>query len=459
MSSRTWSLRTRLTVSVVAVATVAVLSVTIAALLGTQRGFSAAEATDRQRTADQVAAVAASAYVAAGGWAEADLADAERIAQAAGARLILRFDVEQASGGQGGSGQNGGGQNGGGQGAVSAPVIVDDQVVAMVRLVFRQPDTAAGRGIAWTWIAVAAAGALIVALSLAWWLSTRLTAPLTGLARTVRAFGSGDRDARAPREAPGEIGDLARAFDDMADSLQYTEATRRAMAHDVAHELRTPLAALQAGLEELRDGLEPAEPARLAALHDQSLRIGRIVDDLGQLAEAEASADVIQTRAIDLAALTRSGVTAAQGLLDSAGLTVECICPEAVAVIADPDRVQQILTNLISNAARYCEPGDSVSVSVYRETDAGVLRVHDTGPGMTEADAQRAFDRFHRGAAAGVVPGSGLGLAIVRALTEAQGGSAELSTSLGSGTTVSIRLPAQTGQGSAQHPGNRSSTS
>ncbi len=438
MTSRSRSLRARLALSVLAVAVFAILAVTLAALLGTQRGFSDAEATDRQRVADQVAVVASAAYIDAGGWAGADLTTAEQIAQTAGARLIVRTN----SSGQG----NGGSSPGSSPGAVNAEVIADGAVVGSVRLVFGQPTSQAGRGIAWTWIAVAAGLALLLALVLAWWLSARLTRPVAGLAQAVRDFASGDRDARAPRDAPGEIGDLARAFDDMAERIQHTEATRRAMAHDVAHELRTPLAALQAGLEELRDGLEPADPDRLAALHDQSLRIGRIVDDLGQLAEAEAPDRRMHVREIDLGDLAQSAVAAAHGLLDSAGLTIECDCPDGVMVLADPDRIQQVVSNLLSNTARYCAAGDRVTVSVGREVHFGVLTVSDTGPGMTEQDASRAFDRFHRGESTGHVRGSGLGLAVVRVLVEAQGGTVDLLSAPGAGTTVTIRLPHRTDQ-------------
>ncbi len=438
MTSRSRSLRARLALSVLAVAVFAILAVTLAALLGTQRGFSDAEATDRQRVADQVAVVASAAYIDAGGWAGADLTTAEQIAQTAGARLIVRTN----SSGQG----NGGSSPGSSPGAVNAEVVADGAVVGSVRLVFGQPTSQAGRGIAWTWIAVAAGLALLLALVLAWWLSARLTRPVAGLAQAVRDFASGDRDARAPRDAPGEIGDLARAFDDMAERIQHTEATRRAMAHDVAHELRTPLAALQAGLEELRDGLEPADPDRLAALHDQSLRIGRIVDDLGQLAEAEAPDRRMHVREIDLGDLAQSAVAAAHGLLDSAGLTIECDCPDGVMVLADPDRIQQVVSNLLSNTARYCAAGDRVTVSVGREVHFGVLTVSDTGPGMTEQDASRAFDRFHRGESTGHVRGSGLGLAVVRVLVEAQGGTVDLLSAPGAGTTVTIRLPHRTDQ-------------
>lgn len=435
--TRTWSLRARLGLSLILVAVIAIIGVTLAALLGTQRGFVSVENSNRQQVAQEVAAAAAQAYRDAGGWSGADLSSAEQIADAAGARLVVR--TEQPGSGMGGGGNGQGGSDS--PGSVTADVVVDGIVVGSVRLGFGQPATAAGRTIAWTWIAVAAGIAIILAGVLAWWLSRRLTQPLDELGRAVQAFGGGDRTARAPRHAPGEIGDLSRAFDDMADQVQRTEQTRRALAHDVAHELRTPLAALQAGLEELRDGLEPADPERLATLHDQSLRMGRIVDDLGRLAEAEAPDIAIDLRTVDVSQIARATVDTYRGLFDTAGITVECTCSEPVSAQADPDRLGQVLVNLLTNAARYCSSGDRVEVTTATDGESAVLIVRDDGPGMSEADAERAFERFHRGRSSEGTRGSGLGLAVVRALVESQGGTVEMASILGEGTRVMVRLP------------------
>lgn len=432
MRSRNWSLRSRLAIGLISVAVVAILGVSIAALIGTQRGFIASESTDRQRVAEQVAIAAGIAFTDADGWERADLSAAEALADAANARLLVRPEFGSAGGG--------------GAGAVTADVTVDGQVVGSVRLAFGQAAGTPGRSVAWTWIAVAASLAIVLAISVAWWLSSRLTSPLTALSEAVRAFGSGDRDSRAPSGAPGEIGALSEAFDDMADRIQRGEQTRRALAHDVAHELRTPLSVLQAGLEELRDGLEKADTARLAALHDQSLRIGRIVADLGRLAEAEAPDLVMRPERIDLASLARSAVAEMQGSFDAAGLEVSCDHLDSVNVFADPDRVHQILTNLLTNTLRYCRSGDSIRLAVDTDESFALLTVTDTGPGMDSHDAARAFHRFHRGSTAADIPGSGLGLAVVRALAEAQGGSASLTSSVDTGTSVTITLPRWTGQ-------------
>jgi two-component system, OmpR family, sensor histidine kinase BaeS len=410
--------------------------VTLAAFLGTQRGFTSVENSNREQTAQEVAAAAAQAYRDAGGWPGADLSRAEQIAEGAGARLVVRTGQQRS--GMGSTNSQGGAEA---PGSVSADVIVDGAVVGSVRLGFGQPATSAGRTIAWTWIAVAASIAIVIAVVLAWWLSRRLTRPLDELGLAVQAFGDGDRSARAPQDAPGEIGDLGRAFDAMAERVQRGEETRRALAHDVAHELRTPLAALQAGLEELRDGLLPPDPQTLAALHDQSLRMGRVVDDLGRLAEAEAPDIAIDLQIIDVTEVTRSAVESYRGLIEAAGISVTCHCIGPIHVVADPDRMTQVLANLLANAARYCRPGDQVEVTTAADSGMGLITVRDDGPGMNEEDAAQAFERFHRGAASLGLPGSGLGLAVVRALVESQGGKVTLDTVPAEGTTVRIVIP------------------
>lgn len=144
---------------------------------------------------------------------------------------------------------------------------------------------------------------MALALAVSWFVTRRLTAPVVRVASTARALAAGDRGARARIDAPGELGDLARAFDAMADDVGHVEQARHRLAADVAHELRTPLTSLQAGLEELRDGYADPSAERLASLHDQALRLGRIVDNLGELAEAESARLSLHLAEVDLTAL------------------------------------------------------------------------------------------------------------------------------------------------------------
>jgi len=427
-------LRSRITVAFMLVVAVAILGVSIAAAIGSQRGIAAVEAADRSYIATVVAEEISRAYTSSGVPTNGDLSgidisQAEELATASGAVLTLL------------PGNPGRGPADRGRGPATAPVIVDDQVVGVVRLSFARPLSDSGQSIAWTWIIVAMTVTGSVAALAAWLLSRWLTRPLTQLSHSVRAFGKGDRTVRAPSGAPGEIGDLADAFDDMAARIERGEQLRRVLASDVAHELRTPLASLQASLEELRDGLAPASTERLASLHDQSLRLGRLVADLERLAEAESPDISVHLTQVDLVEEAEKAVHSAQSLLDSAGLTVTVHAQESVQVSADVDRVAQILGNLLSNVARYCRDGDRVAVHVRAQAGMGIVEVTDSGPGMTAEDATNAFERLYRGSQAPTVHGSGVGLSIVRALTTAQNGTVELTSTLGAGTTVRVALP------------------
>jgi two-component system sensor histidine kinase BaeS len=269
----------------------------------------------------------------------------------------------------------------------------------------------------------------------------RLTGPILRVTRTARAFAAGDRTARAAVTAPGELGELGRAFDHLADEVTFTEETRRRLAADIAHELRTPLAALQAGLEELRDGLEEPGPARLAALHDQALRVGRVVDDLAQLSSAEAAGPALRPRSTDLGMLAREVLRLHTPRLRAAGLVVRAHPARGVTALVDPDRVHQALGNLLDNAARYCRPGDTVTVTVRHDGPDAVIEVADTGPGVPPDELPHLFDRLWRGRSSAGVAGSGIGLAVVRELVTAHHGTVT-ATSTPAGTVFTIRLPA-----------------
>ena len=319
----------------------------------------------------------------------------------------------------------GNGNAGMGRGGVVADVIVDGGVVGSVRLGFGTPMTSTAQTVAWTWILLAAVVALLVAVAVAWYVSGRITRPLVRLTEVTRSFAAGNREARsepADAAAPGELGELARAFDTTAADVARSERTRQQMAADVAHELRTPLAALQAGLEELRDGLVEPDQERLDALHAQSVRLGRVVNDLAALSAAETAALSLHREPLDVGALVEDAVSAARAAMEGAGLSVTTTVAPDVIVDGDPDRLHQAVGNLLSNATRYCRPGDAVTVTVSASTDDAVITVADTGPGIAPDDLERVFDRLWRGSADRDGAGTGIGLAVVRELVVAHGG-------------------------------------
>jgi two-component system sensor histidine kinase BaeS len=381
----------------------------------------------------------AAAYAAAGGWARADLAPAQAIAEGAGARLVVR-DVDatmmapghgRASAGRGPSSS---------AATASAAVLVDGRSVGTVTLVFG-PVATTGRNVAWGWVFGAGGVALALALAVSGFVSRRLTRPLVALTATARRFAGGDRGARSGLRAPGELGELAATFDRMADEVVHTEQVRRHLAADVAHELRTPLAAVQAGLEELRDGLTEATPDRLASLHDQTLRLGRVVDDLAQLSAAEAAALSLRLTDTDLAGIAATALDGQEPRLRAAGLRVVREIRGPVPVRADGDRIHQAVVNLLTNAARYCRPGDQVSVEARVSAGVAMVRVADTGPGIDPEDLPHVFERLRRGHGSASVAGSGIGLAVVRELVTAHGGTVSAQSPPGQGARFTIELP------------------
>ncbi|MEV0743280.1 HAMP domain-containing sensor histidine kinase [Streptomyces sp. NPDC050549] len=450
--------------AVVALSSVALL--TAAALVGTDRGISTAQQADRQRIADRTAAAAGAAYRSAGGWSAADLGPTRTLADGAGAVLTL-WDADggvilstaASSEDTGHDADMPGSGHGMGHGAASgrsasADVVSGGSTVGSVQLRFPYGSGTAGRNIAWGWVGGAAVAALALALGVSWYVTGRLTAPVVRIARTARALAAGDHTARARVDAPGELGDLSRAFDSMADDVTHAEQARRRLSADVAHELRTPLAALQAGLEELRDGYDTPSPGRLAALHDQTLRLGRVVGDLAELSEAESARLSLNTAPVELAHLVRHAVTDREAELRAAGLTVRTrIATQPLPVHADADRIHQALGNLLSNAARYCRPGDTVTVTASAEGNAVLVEVTDDGPGIPAGELPHVFDRLWRGSAArNRSGGSGIGLAVVKELITAHGGTVTALSKPAAGTRIVIRLPRD---GAARPSGDR----
>jgi len=440
----------RLLFAFVLVAVSSVLVLTVAALIGVGQGFQLAAQVDHDKAAAAAAAAAGEAYQKASGWDGADLTRTSAVAAAAGAKLFVLNATGAPVGTPSGAGHVGQGQSQGlgkgvgpvgGEGVVNASVVVDRVSVGTVRLVFETAGGNQARDVAWSWIAVAAVAALLVAL-LASWVVTRLIArPIQAMTSATRAFTEGDRQARAGVHGPGELGELARAFDLMADTVARSERDRRNLTADVAHELRTPLAALQAGLEELRDGLVEPSAEGLAGLHDQSLRLGRVVSDLAELSAVEASGVPVQRTEVDLTQVASDELAVHESQLRAAGLGVSSRLDGPILVRADSDRLHQAVGNLLANAARYCRPGDEVTVVVRTEAGQAVLDVVDSGPGIPDDELAHVFDRLWRGRAAKQVAGSGIGLAVAREIVVAHAGTIAAVSPDGAGTMITIRLP------------------
>jgi len=284
---------------------------------------------------------------------------------------------------------------------------------------------------------LAALLALLVGLALA----RRITRPVDRIIAVTQAMERGERTARVgPIRAPAELSDLGTSFDRMADTMDRQEQLRRDLVADVAHELRTPIAVLQAGHEALLDGFAEPTEDQLGGLRDEVLRLGRMVGDLQDLAAADAAALHLSLTRCDLAAAAAEAADSMAGRFEAAGITFERHLAPAT-IQGDPRWLHQIITNLLSNAVKYTQAGGTVAISAGPEGNNAVLAVTDTGPGIPADDLPRIFDRFWRGRQASQISGSGIGLAVAAELAAAHGGRLTARSELGQGTEMTLALP------------------
>jgi len=292
---------------------------------------------------------------------------------------------------------------------------------------------------------------LLATLLLAELLSRWLTRPLRYLEKGTAAFAAGDFGVRVQPVGARETRAVAEAFNSMADhvervvgELKNEERRKSRFVSDVSHELRTPLTAIRGAAETLLDGdVAPHDADRfLSTIVSESDRLARLANDLLALQRIEGATGELPLRRLDLAEVARRAAEALEPLLDERGATVE-VSGEAPAVLGDPDRIQQVVANLIDNATRVAEH-TTVRVEVSAEGDRVALSVLDEGPGIPEADLGRLFDRFYRTQASRdrSSGGSGLGLAIVKAIVTAHAGEIEAANRPEGGARFTMRLPA-----------------
>jgi signal transduction histidine kinase len=290
-------------------------------------------------------------------------------------------------------------------------------------------------------VGAAGLGALL-AFVLALVVARRLTRPMTVLTAAAQAMSRGDRRVRVGRmsHAPRELHDLAVAFDAMADSVAHQEKLRRDLVSDTAHELRTPVAVLQANCEALLDGVVPHTMEQTASLHEEVLRLAGLVDDLQSLASADAAAVALHTVPCDLAVLVDVALDAMASSFAAAELTVTRKL-EAVLIDGDPIRLHQVITNVLTNAQKFTPPGGRIAVELTATEGKATLRISDTGIGIPEADRTEIFGRFWRGHNAAKASGTGVGLAVVAELVRAHHGMITVESEVGVGTTMILEFP------------------
>lgn len=284
------------------------------------------------------------------------------------------------------------------------------------------------------------------ALALSWYLSRRVYRSATELAHAATVIADGRYDFRvgAPRLGK-EFDEIAVAFNTMAHSLGRVEHSRRQMLADLAHEMRTPVAIVEAYLEALEDGVKSLDDDAIAVLRDQSRRLTRLSKDVAALSDAEHRARTIDARWTSTARLVTTATTVWEPRYRAKGVTLTAtMAADLPDVWADPERLGQVLANLLENGLRHTPTGGSVVIGARATHRDVTVVVSDTGDGVSSEHLPHLFDRFYRVDAARdrVHGGAGIGLAIAKALVDGHGGSIRAdSRGLGQGTTFTVSLP------------------
>lgn len=275
--------------------------------------------------------------------------------------------------------------------------------------------------------------------------SRNLAAPLNRLAVAARAIGARNLDYRVPVQGSTEVREVAESFNKMAADLQSAESLRRNLLADVAHELRTPLTVLQGNLQAILDDVYPLDKSEVARLHDQTRHLHRLVNDLHELAQAEAHQLPLHKQTVDPYSLAQEAVDFFGPVAEEKGVSLRLeIAEEALSLQGDRARLMQVLQNLLNNALRHTQPGGEIMVSAAAQDGGVEIAVRDTGEGIEAEDLPHIFERFYRSGKARDRDsgGTGLGLAIVRALTEAHGGRIDVvSGGKGMGSRFAVWLP------------------
>ena len=431
------SIGARLAFAFVAVALGAILLFAGLVLFASSRDVSDLTSQQQDETASAVGHAVQVAYIDAGGWKGVDLDATITLATAAGAKVSV-FDT-------GGRMVAGSVRPRHTNVSRIADVTADGRRVGSVRLAFSSSPAAVRdlrRALVAT-IAVGAGLAALLALAVSVPVARRITRPLGTLIAKARAVEAGDRGVRvADVKSRGEVAELEVAFNRMADAIARQDGMRRTLVADVAHELRTPLTIVRGTLEGLIDGVTETTPARLSSVHDDILRLTRLVEDLEMLAAADSAGPIVKLDVVDLAGVAEQAVADFAPQFEAADVRLS-LRAEPALVGGDPHRLRQVISNLLTNALKFTPAGGEVTITVRQDTESVYLTISDTGIGIPSEERERIFDRFWRGPAARGIAGSGIGLTVVSELANAHGGAVHVESEPGRGTVMTVSLPAR----------------
>lgn len=284
-------------------------------------------------------------------------------------------------------------------------------------------------------VSLVALGGIALLLSVVF--SRKLTNPIKRLTRAAADISGGNLKSRVSIGGRDEIARLAATFNQMANSLEMQESLRRKLTTNIAHELRTPISAIRGELEAMMDGLIPLDPEHLQSLHAEIGRLKKIIEGIEELSQAEADSRYLRKKVFPLKPFLEGIAVRFGRLFEEKGIILEFTCDEDLAINADPDRLSQIIINLLSNALKATSQGGKAWIRAFSGPSVTVIEVGDSGTGIKDEDIPFIFERFYRGAKGGL----GIGLAIVKELVEAHGGTIKVRSESGKGSVFTVTFP------------------
>lgn len=330
-----------------------------------------------------------------------------------------------------------------------SPIMVDGKRVGSVRLwvygseaLMRQPDQEF-RDNSYQAMFIAAAVAIVLASCIGFLFARNLVAPINRIMGAARAIGDGDLSARTNLRGEDEVARLGETFDAMAESVEKDRDLERRLTTDVAHELRTPLMAIQATVEAMVDGVYEADEERLVTVNSEIQRLSRLVNALLKLSRLENRADPMKEEVVNVGELIAGIIATHEMFVSDSGLTMEYDAQPDVMVVGDADMIRQATANLISNAVRYTPEGGHITVSVRKGDIMASIAVRDTGIGLSKEEARMVFSRFWRADAGRnrESGGLGVGLAVVKEIVDRHGGWVQVEGEKDKGACFTIHIP------------------
>ncbi len=331
----------------------------------------------------------------------------------------------------------------------TANVVLDNQIIGSVRIwvygsdtLMRQPDQEF-RSNSYQALMFATVAAIALASCIGFLFARNLVAPINRMTKTASAIKEGDLSARTGLQGEDEIARLGETFDEMAESVEKDRELERRLTTDVAHELRTPLMAIQSTVEAMVDGVFDADEERLETVNSEVQRLSRLVNSLLKLSRLENRANSMKEEVVDVGELIASLISTHEAFVADSGLTLEYVAEKGVRVLGDADMIRQATANLISNAVRYTPEGGNITVRVKKGDIMASIAVQDTGIGLSSEEAKMVFSRFWRADAGRnrESGGLGIGLAVVKEIVDRHGGWVQVEGKKDEGACFTIHLP------------------